>query len=225
VKVKTLIFSFVCDKPVEGKAEWFRGFFAEHFREYTLVHHHLEDDRLHYSFPLIQYKVMDGKPLVVGINEGAEILQRIYPELTRLRIGHREYQIIEKTIIIRTDDVVVTQELESFSFLTPWLALNEKNYEKYQKFGSWEKRKELLESILIGNLLSMSKSLGYTVTDPIKAEIKNIKEVRTKLKNIPMIGFLGTFSVNFKIPDYWGIGKSVSRGFGTVKKVASKKCN
>jgi len=31
-----------------------------------------------------------------------------------------------------------------------------------------------------------------------------------------MIGFLGTFSVNFEIPDYWGIGKSVSRGFGAV---------
>ena len=29
-----------------------------------------------------------------------------------------------------------------------------------------------------------------------------------------MLGFLGTFSVNFEIPDYWGIGKSVSRGFG-----------
>jgi hypothetical protein len=35
----------------------------------------------------------------------------------------------------------------------------------------------------------------------------------------PMIGFLGNFSVNFEIPDYWGIGKSVSRGFGTVKRV------
>ena len=34
-----------------------------------------------------------------------------------------------------------------------------------------------------------------------------------------MLGFFGTFSVNFEIPDYWGIGKSVSRGFGTVKKV------
>jgi hypothetical protein len=32
-------------------------------------------------------------------------------------------------------------------------------------------------------------------------------------------GFLGTFSVNFSTPDYWGIGKSVSRGFGTVKRV------
>jgi hypothetical protein len=31
-----------------------------------------------------------------------------------------------------------------------------------------------------------------------------------------MLGFLCTFSVNFEIPDYWGIGKSVSRGFGTV---------
>ena len=219
MKVKTLLFSFVCDEPVESKAEWFRGFFAEHFREYTLLHHHLEDNRLYYSFPLIQYKVMGVKPLVIGINEGAEILQRIYPELSHVQIGPREYHITEKTIIIRTDDVVVTQELKSYSFLTPWLALNEKNYEKYQKYGSREKRKELLESILVGNLLSMSNSIGYTVTEPIRTEIKNFKEVRTKLKDVPMIGFLGTFSVNFEIPDYWGIGKSVSRGFGTIKKI------
>ena len=42
------------------------------------------------------------------------------------------------------------------------------------------------------------------------------------------LGFLGTFSVNFDIPDYWGIGKSVSRGFGTIERVdelgAIKKC-
>ena len=60
----------------------------------------------------------------------------------------------------------------------------------------------------------MSKGLGYTVPEPIKA---NIRKVQTSLKGTPMLGFLGTFSVNFEIPDYWGIGKSVSRGFGTVK--------
>ncbi|MEW6109978.1 MAG: CRISPR-associated endonuclease Cas6 [Nitrospirota bacterium] len=37
------------------------------------------------------------------------------------------------------------------------------------------------------------------------------------LKSTPMPGFLGTFSVNFEIPDCRGIRKSVSRGFGTVK--------
>ena len=34
-----------------------------------------------------------------------------------------------------------------------------------------------------------------------------------------MLDFLGTFSVNFEIPDYWGIGKSVSKGFGTIKRI------
>mgnify|MGYP000253421783 CR=1 FL=1 len=47
------------------------------------------------------------------------------------------------------------------------------------------------------------------------------KEKGEALKGVPMLGFLGTFSVNFEIPDYWGIGKSVSRGFGTVKRVGN----
>jgi len=34
---------------------------------------------------------------------------------------------------------------------------------------------------------------------------------------MPMLGFFGSFSANFDIPDYWGIGKLVSRGFGMVK--------
>ena len=117
----------------------------------------------------------------------------------------------------------MTEKRNTYSFLTPWLALNEKNYEKYQKLGEWIKRKELLKKILIGNIISMSKSLGYTVPEPIKANINKLKEVQTSLKGTTMLGFLGTFSVNFEIPDYWGIGKSVSRGFGTVKRVKELK--
>ncbi|MCX7974841.1 MAG: CRISPR-associated endonuclease Cas6 [Candidatus Aminicenantes bacterium] len=218
MRVKTLMFSFKCNQPVKGKAEWLRGFFADQFREYVLIHHHLDDNKLNYSFPLIQYKILNEKPVVIGINEGTEVLQRLYPELSYIRLGSKEFQIIEQTLIIRTDDLTVTPEIKSYSFITPWLALNEKNYEKYQKFGILSKRKELLESILVGNILSMSKSLGYTVTEPIRAEINNFKEVFIRLKEVPMLGFLGTFSVNFEIPDYWGIGKSVSRGFGTIKK-------
>jgi hypothetical protein len=59
------------------------------------------------------------------------------------------------------------------------------------------------------------------VPEPITANIINLKEVQTSLKGTTMLGFLGTFSVNFEIPDYWGIGKSVSRGFGTIKKLQS----
>ena len=68
----------------------------------------------------------------------------------------------------------------------------------------------------------MSKSLGYTVPAPIESTIQHLREVKTSLKGTPMLGFLRTFSVNFEIPDYWGIGKSVSVGFGTVVKIGSE---
>lgn len=218
MKVKTLIFYFTCDKSVKGTADKLRGFFASQFGEYTLIHQHLTDNELLYKAPLIQYKIFDGKPFVLGINEGAEVLQKIHEDIDYLKIGHSEYQIKEKSIVIKTDYFGTASNDLSYSFLTPWLALNEKNYEKYQKLGTWAKKKELLESILVGNLISMSKSLGYTVPEPIRAKVIKLREVPTKLKSTPMLGFLGTFSVNFEIPDYWGIGKSVSRGFGTVVK-------
>ena len=69
----------------------------------------------------------------------------------------------------------------------------------------------MLVKILIGNIISMSKGLGYTVPEPVKAEIHRLKETQTALKGTSMLGFIGTLSANFEIPDYWGIGKSVSR--------------
>jgi len=219
MKVKTIIFNFVCDETVKGTADKLRGYFANKFEEYILIHHHLNDNKLIYKAPLIQYKMLNGKPFVLGINEGADILQKTHTDINHIKIGHNEYQIKEKTIVVKTDNLGVTDISNTYSFLTHWLALNEKNYDKYQRMGSWGKKKELLESILIGNIISMSKSLGYTVLEPIRANIIKTKEIPTSLKGTPMLGFLGTFSVNFEIPDYWGIGKSVSRGFGTIKRV------
>lgn len=69
---------------------------------------------------------------------------------------------------------------------------------------------------LIGNLLSMSKSLGYKVPDRIKANVA-VKPKKSRLKDMNIMAFTGTFQANFLIPDYLGIGKFVSRGFGAVK--------
>jgi hypothetical protein len=196
-----------------------RGFFGHLFWDNPYAHQHQPDGSFVYHYPCIQYKVIEGDCFLIGFKEGIEIVRKTFHELKCLNINGRWEEILAKGLESYKASFSLVTNHVTYSFLTPWLALNEKNYEKYQKFGMWSKRKELLENILVGNLLSMSKSLGYTVTEPIREEIKNFKEVRTKLKDVPMIGFLGTFSVNFEIPDYWGIGKSVSRGFGTVKKV------
>lgn len=219
MRIRTVILNFTCDEPVKARADKLRGFFASRFGEYTLVHHHLGDKHLLYQTPLIQFKIVEGKPLVLGINEGAAILRQIYEEIDYIKIGTTQYKITNKKLFLMDDNFGTAVRFIPYTFLTPWLALNEENYEKYQCLGSWGGRKELLEKILIGNILSVAKSLNYTVTEPIQTEIKEMKETKTKLKGTPMLGFLGGFLVNFEIPDYWGLGKSVARGFGTVKRV------
>jgi len=194
-----------------------RGFIGRLYSENILLHNH-DNESLKYTYPRVQYKIIDSDTIVVGLAEGIEALKPL-AQLDRIVIGHDNVQIDNFQIIEDQCRLGILNDQLPYSFLTPWLALNEKNYEKYQRLGTWHKKKELLESILIGNIISMSKSLGYTVPEPIKASIMNLKEVQTKLKGTPMLGFLGTFSVNFEIPDYWGIGKSVSRGFGTIKRV------
>jgi len=202
-------------------AEKIRGYIGRKFIDDPFLHHHTENNKLIYRYPLVQYKVIDGNPLLVGIKGGVDSLWKVFDSMFELSLDNTTHEIFDKKSLLKQVHIGVLDVQSTFSFLTPWLALNEKNYEKYQKLGGWVKRKELLEKILIGNIISMSKSLSYTVPEPIKADIKNMKEVQTKLKGTPMLGFLGTFSVNFEIPDYWGIGKSVSRGFGTVKKLES----
>ncbi|MGD0951668.1 MAG: CRISPR-associated endonuclease Cas6 [Methanotrichaceae archaeon] len=39
------------------------------------------------------------------------------------------------------------------------------------------------------------------------------------LKGTSVIGFRGDFMANFMIPDFMGLGKSVSRGFGTIERL------
>ena len=212
--IKTLIFHFICEEHFNGTADKLRGFFANKFNEDVHFHHHINDE-LSYAYPLIQYKILQGEPVVIGIKEGADILQKIHNEVSLIKIGTKNYQIKDTKIVLQSYNFGITESLP-YSFLTPWLALNESNYKKYIKFGDDEKKRSFLKKILIGNLLSISKSLGYTVPEPIIVNITKLKEVNTVLKRNPMLGFLGDFSVNFEIPDYWGIGKSVSRGFGTV---------
>jgi hypothetical protein len=217
--------------PISFTPAQLRGAIAAFWPEQVLLHQHVNDDEqikkceLIYMYPRIRYIVSDdATALLLGIEEGVPIIAELAERLKkkRLRLGRLETQI--GSLSFSSDERrfgIINDKIDfvSYSFLTPWLALNEKNYDQYQRLGTWPKKKELLEKILIGNIISMSKSLGYTVPEPITANMGQMKEVQTKLKGTPMLGFVGTFSVNFEIPDYWGIGKSVSRGFGTVKRV------
>lgn len=206
-------------QPIKAHGNSLRGYIADKFPQYDILHNHKKDGKLLYLYPRVQYKILNGEAHIIGLEEGVEIVREIEPQIEKIIVNRETYHVRRKQTIFEKIRFSSENYFIKYTFLKPWLALNENNYDHFMELKRATLKDSLLKKILIGNILSISKSLGFIVEQEIKLKSINFREKKVFLKGTPMLGFLGTFSVNFEIPDYWGIGKSVSRGFGTVKKI------
>ncbi len=215
VQICQIIYKDIDINP--ATAPMIRGYFAHKYSEIEEMHNH-KDDKFIYKYPHIQYKVVDKNPVLLGIDEGAVIIQKnnIFLDDT-IKIGDKEITSNQREISCKKVKFGISDKIIKYKFVTPWLALNQKNIRKYNNSDIIEKDK-ILQSIFIGNILVLSKGMRYTVDRTIKVKL-NLKEKRVKFKGNEMKAFVGEFYTNFEIPDNFGLGKSISRGFGTVKKV------
>lgn len=193
-----------------------RGYFGNKYKQSQSMHNH-SSNKLIYKYPLVQYKVIGKSPYLVGLCDGASELLISCLNENKIQIEEKIVNIGKVEIVTDMVDFEVTYEVYEYKFVTPWVALNQINERKYSTCNEIE-RKELLEKILIGNLISMAKGVNYNVDKRIIMKL-SISPVSVTLKGIPMYGFIGNFKTNFLIPNYVGLGRSVSRGFGTVEKV------
>ncbi len=108
--------------------------------------------------------------------------------------------------------------------INDWIALNQDNFRKFQKLEALSRRLEFLEGILKANILSFAKGVDWSVDKTIELEITNLRpEKRLNLKGNKLVGFDIDFSTNIMLPNYIGLGKSVSLGFGVVKQIYDNK--
>lgn len=194
-----------------------RGYIASKFPQYIELHNHADKDKYIYSYPLVQYKVIDGVATFIAVNEVVKTLMEVIYEVEEIDIKDRIITIMEKGYKVSKAELSDCQEMINYKFVSPWMALSQKNYNSYINADEAGKQ-ELLKRILIGNIISLSKYLNYTIQNRLQVDV-DLKEYNINFKNQSMTAFKGSFKVNFKIPDYLGLGKSVSRGFGTIIKV------
>lgn len=195
ITIDQCITKIIFDQPLSLllRSKDLRGAIAHVNKDNVLFHQHKEDGTFVYNYPLIQYKIIEGKGLLVGIDKGARVIANVNLLKKRMNFGKEEYIVQRQEMSFQKSAMGLFGGIREYNFLSMWLALNEKNYEKYQGVGSWSKKKELLGKILIGNIISMSKTLGYTVPAPIEAKILKSKKFEHFLKAPPCLAFLAPF--------------------------------
>jgi hypothetical protein len=195
-----------------------RGYFGNLFKEHSpLLHNHYDDGSARYAYPLVQYKVIDKVPVLVGFQEGAELLVSLFLKIRELDIEGQHFEVFAKNIQQKQCTLAVNEQLYNYSFKTLWMALNQENFGKYQQLDESEKC-GFLNRQLQNNILSFYKGLSFRTSERIMV-ITRMEEKQTLFKNQSMLAFAGQFTSNAYLPEWTGIGKAVSRGFGTVSQI------
>lgn len=220
MKKATLMFNNIKLNP--SQIHKFRGYVGNVFIDNDLIHNHDPKTGKHiYRYPLIQFKIINGTPCIIALTEKAvQIFSEIFMSMDKMIIGGKEIPVHEKDLKVETVEFGFSQETFVYKFLSPWIALNQKNHHRYQEAENEADKKGLLRKILTGNILSMSKHLGVHLNADQRIMVDHeLDFAKAFLKGKQMRGFKGIFKCNFKLPDCSGLGKSVSRGFGTIKRI------
>ena len=193
-----------------------RGYFGNLFKDHSpLLHNHFEDGSPVYQYPLVQYKVIDNIPHLVGFQEGSQLLIDLFLKIRELDIEGRIYPVFSKNIENRSIIFDNFDTLKPYRFKTLWLGLNQKNFQTYRNLHNEEDKKKFLNRMLRNNILSFYKGIGFWTENKILVTADLLPKT-AKFKGNKLLGFTGKFVTNAPLPELAGIGKSVARGFGTV---------
>ncbi|RCR70546.1 CRISPR-associated endonuclease Cas6 [Larkinella punicea] len=198
-----------------------RGYFGELFREHSpMLHNHYEDGSLRYAYPLVQYKVLRKVPTLVGLQDGAALLARLFLQMRELDLDGQRIPVLSKHIRHEQVAIGMSDDLHQYRFETLWMALNQDNYRDYRDRNEAD-RKAQLKRVLTNQILMVFKDLGLWLepTDRIMLTL-SVQERTTQFKNQTMVAFAGAFTANVILPDGLGLGKQVARGFGSIERMS-----
>ena len=193
-------------------------------REHDIFHNHKDDKNFFFRYPIIQYKQIQSHPAIQCIEDGVDGIHHFFAKKDwTLNINKNQLPILVHKLNMYQFNMQVWDK--SFRYnIRNWIALNQNNYKKYNSIESLSERISMLEALLRGNILTLAKGINWTVDKEIKVSILEIQRVNTViLKDQAVLGFNLSFTCNVGLPDYIGLGKSVSVGYGMVFKIREQK--
>ena len=203
--------------PLQFSLAELRSHFAGKLSEYMDQHRNETAGFIH-RYPVVQCKLVNNTLMVLGISQGAALLEQLSRDLTEIPAGKNTCTIRSRDRAIRQEVFGTSGAIHAYEFLTPWLALNQQNAKKFYELKGKTERDTFIRKILEGSLATLAKSLDYKTPVPITCRAK-IKFRIDWIERESVMVCLGKFQTNLAIPDYCGIGQSASQGFGTLKRI------
>jgi len=211
------------DAEIEGwEVPAFRGAVIQKAGEQHITfHNHINDKEVIYRYPVIQYKRIGRNPALICVDFGVDEVHHFFNNRSLdIEISNRKLSLGVKYLQMNQFTLQVWEKIFPMR-LNQWIALNQENHAKYNAADELA-RLALLENILKGNILSFAKGIGWSIDKEIQLRIDHVEKVRTvTYKEQKMLGFDISFRTNVFLPDYLGLGKGVSHGFGTVRQNAN----
>lgn len=193
-----------------------RGALAGRYPELDLLHQH-GSEGLIYRSPRVLYGIHDGAPVVTAIEEGAQELMKVQLVGSSLILGKVNHTVADATLRVTQEQFGQSSKPLHYQFHRPWLALNQKNHRTWQDLDA-AGRTDFLNRQICNNCLAVAKSFDVRISQRLVAKT-DLRSVTVRHKGLPMTGLTGSFEVNFHISDGMGLGKSVAKGFGTVREL------
>lgn len=216
--IRTLLVSFDNNVPHHNISA-FRGAIIEKVgRENLLFNHHIDNNTLLYRYPLIQYKSIRRKPAILCLGDGVDEIHKLFNKSSwEIDLRGKKTDLVIDNLNLNNFRLNIWDK--SFDYrLYNWFALNEKNYQRYNSLTSEMDRLEMLERILIGNILAFAKGMDWHVEQEIRVRIREIRNTKQlKYKNTHLMAFDVNFSSNVFLPNFIGLGKGASHGYGVVR--------
>lgn len=187
--------------------------------ENDIYHNHRKYGNI-YRYPLVQYKCVSKKPLLLYLDQGVDEAYHFFTSNDKpIELGGRTEELELDNLNLFNLNLQVWDQPFLYR-IQHWLAFNGESYQAYKALLDPISKLEFLEKKLKANIISMAKGIGWEVEREIKVRLFPApREQWVSFKGTKVYSITTDFYCNVSLPQYIGLGKGASTGYGMVRKI------